>query len=210
MRINRLGACQKQKHASDTRAGWGQSRPRAPARGVVCGDAGRDFCVIFFLWDNFGSCYDGWVARPRTKIGVPCRNGHPYERDQENKCAACRREWLVKNIERVRMRQARWRAKNRDAVRSYHRGWERARGSSRWKKFGVTLAEFNQMFLVQESKCAVCHTAAAKKWNLDHDHVTGRARGILCTTCNLGIGQMRDSADLCRAAAAYLDAHRLF
>lgn len=41
--------------------------------------------------------------------------------------------------------------------------------------------------------------------HLDHDHCTGEFRGWLCRSCNLGVGHMRDDADICRRAAAYLD-----
>lgn len=55
--------------------------------------------------------------------------------------------------------------------------------------------------------CAIC----AREDNLvgDHDHDTGKPRGVLCRPCNLAIGNMRDRPDLLRAAADYLERHRL-
>lgn len=52
-------------------------------------------------------------------------------------------------------------------------------------------------------KCAVC--GATDDLVGDHDHETGRARGILCRNCNLAIGNMRDNPERLRAAAAYLE-----
>lgn len=54
-----------------------------------------------------------------------------------------------------------------------------------------------------EKKCAIC----SKETNLvgDHDHLTGRPRGVLCRTCNLAIGNMYDNPSLLIAAAKYLE-----
>ena len=58
----------------------------------------------------------------------------------------------------------------------------------------------------QGSRCAVCHgTQPGKKgWIIDHDHVTRKVRGVLCGSCNMGLGLLKDNPDACNRAAAYI------
>jgi hypothetical protein len=51
--------------------------------------------------------------------------------------------------------------------------------------------------------CEVCGTPENLRW--DHDHSTGRFRGTLCNTCNLGLGSFHDNPTHLRAAALYLE-----
>jgi hypothetical protein len=60
----------------------------------------------------------------------------------------------------------------------------------------------------QQERCAICSKAApenGKQLGLDHCHKTGKIRGLLCDTCNLGLGYFRDNPGLLRAAAQYLE-----
>jgi hypothetical protein len=88
-------------------------------------------------------------------------------------------------------------------------------GQQRWYMlkciYGVDQADFNEMFAAQGGMCAICGTdqpsgdGRIAQWNIDHDHSTGKVRGILCSQCNIGIGQLRDDPDLLRRAIAYLE-----
>lgn len=79
--------------------------------------------------------------------------------------------------------------------------------------YGITVAEFTAMLDEQGGRCAVCRVVevgigpAKSQWNVDHCHRTGKVRGILCSPCNLGMGQLKDDPALLRAAADYLDSH---
>lgn len=72
------------------------------------------------------------------------------------------------------------------------------------KQFGIGLAEYNQLMTAQNGVCAICHQKGKQKLAIDHDHETGKVRGLLCGPCNRGIGLLRDSADLLREAVEYL------
>lgn len=72
--------------------------------------------------------------------------------------------------------------------------------------FGMTWEDYKQMERKQKSKCAICGEGPTERTRLtvDHDHVTGKIRGLLCHRCNLVIGRMEDNPKLLTSAAAYL------
>ena len=82
-----------------------------------------------------------------------------------------------------------------------HSDWMRA------KRYGSTHQAYVDMVALQENKCAICKVefgTLRKTPQYDHDHATGKVRGILCATCNNGLGSFKDRVDLLLAAIAYL------
>ena len=74
-------------------------------------------------------------------------------------------------------------------------------------KYNLTIAEYETMFQEQGGVCAICSESDPKGkgfWHVDHDHMTGKVRGILCDWCNRGLGQYRDNVNYLMSAAAYL------
>ena len=70
------------------------------------------------------------------------------------------------------------------------------------RKYGMTEAELSDHKEAQGGLCALCRKGKAE--HVDHDHLTGRVRGVLCFNCNSGLGQFRDSIDLLARATDYL------
>lgn len=73
--------------------------------------------------------------------------------------------------------------------------------------FGLTSAEYDAMLSEQGGVCRLCGgtNTDGRRLAVDHNHETGAIRGLLCGNCNRAIGLLRDSADLLRKAADYLD-----
>lgn len=72
-------------------------------------------------------------------------------------------------------------------------------------KYGLTPEEVSEMLESQNGLCLICAEDIRESPNVDHDHGTGRIRGLLCFPCNLGLGHFRDRPDLLAAAITYLD-----
>lgn len=80
---------------------------------------------------------------------------------------------------------------------------DRNQRSSFKRKYGITLAERDEMIASQMGLCAICLKAPAV--HVDHCHKTGRVRGVLCFNCNSGIGLLRDDPAAAYRAADYLE-----
>lgn len=81
------------------------------------------------------------------------------------------------------------------------------------KRYGLTEEDYEHMFTEQNGVCAICqqpetHTSSrsrrVKMLAIDHDHMTGEVRGLLCNNCNRAIGLLGDSVDTLLNAVGYL------
>jgi hypothetical protein len=66
-------------------------------------------------------------------------------------------------------------------------------------EYGITEKRYDELLA---SPCAICGHPSQ---HLDHDHATGQVRAALCAHCNVGIGNLFDSPEMCRKAALYLE-----
>lgn len=75
------------------------------------------------------------------------------------------------------------------------------------RKYGISKREFDVMLLIQKGGCAICRKALdlAKDTHVDHDHVSGRVRGLLCNHCNTRVGILEDH-EFMKNVKPYLDA----
>ena len=79
------------------------------------------------------------------------------------------------------------------------------------RMYGITGAEYQDLLDAQGGKCAVCKTeTAGGKHNVfcvDHDHVTGKVRELLCKDCNIVLGLVQDSPEHLNRLIAYVIKH---
>jgi hypothetical protein len=74
--------------------------------------------------------------------------------------------------------------------------------------YGITPNQYEELLERQGGTCAICpRTADSQKRRLhvDHDHSTGKVRGLLCDQCNRAVGLLGDDPDRLRKAAAYVE-----
>jgi hypothetical protein len=110
-------------------------------------------------------------------------------------------------------RVKRWQQANADRLNAYHRARranpivKRAERSAYLKrKYGISIDEYDAMLARQGGGCGVCGSSPsdAISLHIDHDHRTGRIRGLLCFVCNSSLGEL-DDPSLLRAALRYVE-----
>jgi len=127
-------------------------------------------------------------------------------------CFAARaRCWYAANRERVIARVTRWQQENPDRHRATQqkvrdRRKPLAREDHLQRTFGITVADYEGMLEAQGGGCAICGRPPRRGSSLhvDHDHVTGQVRGLLCFKCNGGLGQFGDDLEQLSRAVGYL------
>lgn len=133
--------------------------------------------------------------------------------------------------EEIKARRAKLRAQNKEVVNARkreHRARLKAAGiyptrkgrvydptkeHEYWirRRFGLSPTEYKRLLALQGGGCAICGAETSvngQRLAVDHDHTTGAIRGLLCRSCNLGIGYFRDNPDLLARAVEYLNRSR--
>lgn len=85
---------------------------------------------------------------------------------------------------------------------------DKQRKSNLKKDFGITIEDYESMLKKQNGCCRICGThysEFSKRLAVDHDHTTGKIRGLLCLYCNTGLGKFKDSTKLLNEAIKYLE-----
>ena len=96
--------------------------------------------------------------------------------------------------ERFRAASRKYHANNRETILANYSPL-RNRAWRLQHEYGITLKEWNRMLARQGHRCAICRAdspGTSKGWHTDHNHVTGRVRGILCKNCNTALGLLGD------------------
>lgn len=138
------------------------------------------------------------------KVCTACQQEKPlaaFSRDTRRGYAA-----RCKECRKIELRK--WRDKNRQAYNAAERQ-RYAESPAKWErhlrnKYGITVTDYMARLTAQEGRCAICKVVAEKTLAVDHDHITGVIRGLLCAECNRMLGAAKDRPEVLAAGAAYL------
>lgn len=92
--------------------------------------------------------------------------------------------------------------------------WKRRRWIKVKTKYGLTKEQYEQMVLEHDNKCAICRMPEKEldgnhgsplSLSVDHNHATGKVRGLLCRQCNIGIGRLKEDVGILQNAIDYLN-----
>jgi hypothetical protein len=78
--------------------------------------------------------------------------------------------------------------------------------------YGIDLDKYNELLFIQNNSCAICKKSENElneTLSVDHDHLTGSIRGLLCAHCNHGIGKFKDNIDNLKSAISYLEQSKI-
>ena len=139
-------------------------------------------------------------------------------------CKSCSRDrtraWYQNNKDRAKAHYTNYRATN-PRIREAAVEWRlvnvaKVKGyvvKQKLKKFGLLIEDYNTMLLNQGGVCAICRnpetlvdirTGVTRALSVDHCHLTGRVRGLLCNRCNRALGLIKDDISLCDSMKSYL------
>ena len=133
-----------------------------------------------------------------TKLCGNCNKRKPLSSFHENKCQKDGRQTQCKDCKRAKKRE--YYAKNSAQVKLQQRGYRLQ------KKYGISDSEYKRLFKKQAGMCALCGKPSnGRRLDVDHDHVTGKVRGLLHRKCNQGLGYFDDDPELLKMAIKYLE-----
>ena len=166
----------------------------------------------------------GWIkGLPMPFYPHHAKNRWPVSDGITKKCRVCAETKQVAEFHKNRRKSADGRqtaCKDCSKVTTYryrnsangHIRTVTARFKGALKRYSLTEADYNGMLTAQNYVCAICKQpekslfkGAPKRLAVDHCHVTGKVRGLLCTHCNQAIGRLNDDPALIRKAADYVE-----
>lgn len=138
--------------------------------------------------------------------------GKIYRSQHKEELALSWKTWYAKNKESVSKRHKVWREKNREKFMSYgkiDRKNNPTKYQNQWlrSKYNITLEEYFEMAESQNYTCPICkrhESMIGEQLLIDHDHKTGKVRGLLCRLCNQAIGMLKEDPATFNRALQYI------
>lgn len=133
-----------------------------------------------------------------------CGATESFYKSQPSYCKQCMKllskSWEKANPERRRKTKLHWQQKPEQVVKRKQRHL--------YSTYGLTGEGFDRMLLEQGYKCPICFKEVSNKpdhrTHIDHDHATNKVRGVLCRSCNQGIGFLQHDVGILEKAITYL------
>lgn len=162
-------------------------------------------------------------ARRKTRRGIGDTIGAPRKQHVDGVLVCCRCK-IAKPLDAFALCSKAWHGRRsycKVCDRERHQEWRKANprtkqeSEKRWAwrlrgEYGLSVSDYHLILQSQGGGCAICGATQdnhKRKMPVDHDHATGKVRGVLCGPCNSALGSFRDSSTVASAAVAYLRKH---
>lgn len=123
---------------------------------------------------------------------------HNWYIAHKDKCSEWNKSYIENNKEKVSQYKTDWARKNNKRINC--------------KKYGITAEDYIKLFELQNGVCAICGKSETRMvgktvalLSIDHNHKTGKVRGLLCAECNWIIGKAEDNIEILMSAIQYLE-----
>jgi hypothetical protein len=144
-----------------------------------------------------------------------------WAKENPEKVKAAYKRWCENNKERKkeidRIAGAKYRKNNKEKLRLKAKRYRESdpervkrleRNAHLLRKFGITIEQYEQLLWEQKFRCLGCNIHQSKLQKplaVDHDHKTGKVRGLLCDPCNIALGCVKDSTKILSQLIKYLN-----
>ena len=127
-------------------------------------------------------------------------------------CTDCGEEKQLSEFHKDRSIKGGYKAKCKKCYRKAQKVWEDCNRDKRRKyrlkaEYGISIEHYNMLLSSQKGQCAICGIAVCptgKRLAVDHCHTTNKVRGLLCQSCNTGLGKFKDNISNLEKAIKYL------
>lgn len=150
-----------------------------------------------------------WCAKCKTEKPATDDNFYLTDSGLYPHCKECKRGSIRRHYadNRADISNRRKRKRDLEGIPESHKA---ASYRSRLRRvYSITQEDFDLMLTDQGGRCKICFTdtpgGGRSKFSIDHDHVTGKVRGLLCLACNTGLGNFKDDLGALHRAVTYLE-----
>jgi hypothetical protein len=123
------------------------------------------------------------------------------------------KRYYKQNKVKIYKQTKKWRKENPNKIKIYQQRAKFSKFKSKLKyRYGITYEKYLLLLKQQNNCCAICGKDSTElyEWGIpklliDHNHITGKVRGLLCKKCNTGLGAFNDSIHLLKKSTNYLE-----
>ena len=179
-----------------------------------------------FAFDLCRECYGKkYRTENKEKVRASIKSWHDTNRDRDR---STQKEWKKRNPKRVKILNKEYTERNYDQILATKRNYQKNNSEELLEKhriynannqdkilakhlkhkYKMSLKEYKDLLELQSGVCAICGgTNEDKRLFVDHNHTSGKVRGLLCKKCNSAIGLFRDDIGILNEAISYLKEH---
>jgi DNA repair exonuclease SbcCD ATPase subunit len=143
------------------------------------------------------------------------KHSKKYRNANKDKIKETNRIYHAENKDERNKQMTKYRIANRDKLNEIAKSKRTPEKNKKYaikSTYGLTLEQYNSMLNQTGGKCPICDVEFKRKGDgggkhpcVDHCHKTGKVRGIICSKCNAGIGNLNDNIQRIRKAADWLE-----